>query len=454
MYEQEHRSSTRTRAPLCFRLLAILLGAVLATSARASDQPTSSPTQPVLYLANGRISAGEIGLSTAPGILRWRAASAGSPSDFTWNEVSAIQWPPPARRPKPTGEFCFELAAGDVLFGSLVALDEKQAELEVPSLGRLHVQRSSLHRLHRWRDGADLIYRGPNGLAGWKEPAGQKNWREDSGRPMTDRDGVSIQGDFGIPGRASIEFELSWRSKADFVFALGVDDTENSVKRAFRFEAWAGDLIFQRETEREADLAVVQEIAPGAGRAHLQVYVDQREGRILVFSAGGKQLADVKARSTTPAALPGLYLWNVRGDVRLDWLRIGRWDGEMPSYVRAGQTHINRADGSKLDGQLTGWRAASKEFLFKTEKGETRISGNQFSSVVFPAPNDSAPRIVRAVHHDGSRISGEIVKVENGLLELTAPGIHEPLRVPLKDVRSLVVLRHETPHGKDDPTKR
>ena len=61
---------------------------------------------------------------------------------------------------------------------------------------------------------------------------------------MTDRDGASIQGDFGIPDRASIEFELSWRSKADFVFALGVDDTENSVKRAFRFEAWAGDLIF------------------------------------------------------------------------------------------------------------------------------------------------------------------------------------------------------------------
>ena len=36
-------------------------------------------------------------------------------------------------RPKPTGDFCFELAAGDVLFGSLVALDDKQAELDVPT---------------------------------------------------------------------------------------------------------------------------------------------------------------------------------------------------------------------------------------------------------------------------------------------------------------------------------
>ena len=52
------------------------------------------------------------------------------------------------------------------------------------------------------------------------------------------------------------------------------------------------------------------------------------------FRAGGKQLADVKARSTRPAVVPGLYLWSGRqGDVRLEWLRIARWDGEMPSDV-------------------------------------------------------------------------------------------------------------------------
>ena len=26
--------------------------------------------------------------------------------------------------------------------------------------------------------------------------------------------------------------------------------------------------------------------------------------------------------------LPGLYMANLRGDVRLEWLRIARWDGE------------------------------------------------------------------------------------------------------------------------------
>ena len=291
---------------------------------------------------------------------RWQSASAASPADLTWNDVSVIQWPPPLVWPKPIGDYCFALAAGDVLFGSLLALDEKQAELDVPTLGRIHVERSSLHRLDRWRDAADLIYIGPKGLAEWKEPAGQKNWREDLGRPMTEHDVASIRGDFKLPDRASIEFEISWKSKADFVLALGVDDTKRSVNRAFRFEAWAGDLIFQREAEREGDLAVVQEIGRGAGRSHLQVYLDQKEERILVFTPGGKKLTDLRAHSTNPAALRGLYLANHRGDVRLEWLRIARWNGEIPGDVRFGQTRINRTDGSKLEGQLTGWEARAR----------------------------------------------------------------------------------------------
>jgi hypothetical protein len=455
MWNQDRRSSIGTPVPPFLRLFAILLWALLATTAGAADQPAGPRSQPVLYMANGRFSAGEIRPSTHPGFLRWQAASGGSPSDFTWNEVNTIQWPPPATRPRPAGDFGFELAAGDVLFGSLLALDDRQAELDVPRLGRIHVQRSSLHRFYRWRDGADLIYLGPNGLAGWKEPAGQKKWRDDSGRPTTDRESASIRGNFGLPERASIEFEISWRSKADFVFALGVDDTEITVKRAFRFEAWGSDLIFQREAEREADLAVVQEIGRDAGRAHLQAYLDQREERILVLSPGGTQLADLKVRSIRPAALSGLYLANDhQGDVRLEWLRIARWDGEIPREERAGVTRIRRADGSNLDGQLTGWHAASREFLFKTEKGDTRVPENQVSSLVLSAAKDTAPRMIRAVYQDGSRVSGELVKVEDGALTLTVPGIQEALRIPLVVLRSLVVVRHEAPRGDGDSTKR
>jgi hypothetical protein len=133
-----------------------------------------------------------------------------------------------------------------------------------------------------------LIYLGPNGLVGCKQPTGQKDWRDDSGRPMTERQDASIRGDFGLPDLASIEFEISWTSNADFRFALGVDE-----------------------------------------------------------------------------------------------------DAE-----------------------------------------------------------DAAPRMIRAVIQDGSRVSGDVVKIGDGVLDLSVPGIQEPLRLPLAGLRALVVLRHDAPGGK------
>ena len=67
-------------------------------------------------------------------------------------------------------------------------------------------------------------------------------------------------------------------------------------------------------------------------------------------------MADLKVAGNKPAALPGLYLANIRGDVRLEWLRIGRWNGEIPREARNDQARIHRADGSIVYGQLTGFR--------------------------------------------------------------------------------------------------
>jgi hypothetical protein len=62
-------------------------------------------------------------------------------------------------------------------------------------------------------------------------------------------------------------------------------------------------------------------------------------------------------------------------------------------------------------------------------------------------PRDEVPRTIRAVYQDGSRVSGEVVKVEDGFLVMTVSGIQEPLRLPMAALRSLVVLRHAKPGG-------
>ncbi|MHB1555844.1 MAG: TlpA family protein disulfide reductase [Isosphaeraceae bacterium] len=426
-------------------VLAAALLALAATPLTRGDDGKSPANaapapQPILNLADGGFTAGELGDTSTPGILRWQSSIFVTPFDFRVQDVNAIQWPPPASLHRPTGDFCFELAAGDVLFGKLLAVDDKKVEIDVPRLGRLHVDRSNLHRIYRWHDGADLIYLGPNGLTGWTEPAGQKNWREESGQPTTDKEGAAIRGDFKLPTKAVVEFEISWKTKPDFVFALGVDDKDATVKRAFRFEAWGGDLVVQRELEQEADLAVVQEVTAGPGRTHLQAYLDQEAGRILVFSPGGKQLADLKVAGTRPTALPGVYLANIRGDVRLEWLRIGRWNGEVPREASADKARVHRVDGSIAYGQVTGYKADTREFVVKLDKAKSRIAADQVSSVFLSLPKDEPARTIRAVYQDGSRVSGSITGVEKGTVGLMVAGIDEPLRLPVDGLRSLVAL--------------
>ena len=55
MCNQLQQSSYRAPPQPLFPTVRHPAGALLAATARAADQPTSAPTQPVLYLANGRI---------------------------------------------------------------------------------------------------------------------------------------------------------------------------------------------------------------------------------------------------------------------------------------------------------------------------------------------------------------------------------------------------------------
>ncbi len=487
MRYQPPRSRLLKAIPFCSLLLVAPIMGPGAVAARADGASAGPPPAAILHLTDGSFAAGKLSDSHAPGVLGWHAAGFVSPFEFPLTRVNAIHWPPPASLPKPSGDFCFELAAGDVLFGSLIALNDKEAELDVPRIGRLHVPRSGIRRIYRWRDSADLVYLGPDGMSGWHEVAQphsgavtdvvlrngirqsaraapaqvRQGWHEEAGQIVTDREGAAVRGDFGIPARASIEFELSWKTKPDFVFALGTSDKDDSIKRAFRFEVLGGVLVVLRELDKEADLAEIQELEPGAGRTHLQVYLDQEAGVIQVFSQAGKQLANLKldGGSTPPVkspALPGLSLTNVRGDLRLEWLRIARWSGEPPRGVKADQSRIHRADGSIVYGQVTGFDAGSKEFVVRESSVETRIAPHDVSSVFLSPPGEDEPRSIRAVYQDGSRLSGQLGKVENGSFLVTIPGLTEALRMPVAGLRSLVVLKHpdQAPLAKEESTGR
>jgi len=424
--------------------MAVALLACLASSlAQSADSPPNPRTAAVLHLTNGGYVAGELKNSGGPSRLGWQSPLFAAPFDFDVNLVNAVHFPLPAELPKAVGNYRFELSQGDVLFGSLVSWTGETLELDVPRIGRVHLRQADVHRFSRWRDSADLVYLGPNGMAGWRASAPETGWREEFGHLATAQDADSLRSNFELPPRAAIEFELSWKKKPDFIFALGAGDDDKQFLHAWRFEVWDGDLVIHRETDDADEPAAVQKVASGPGRAHLLVYLDQTEGQCLVYSTAGEKLADLKLTGAAGGVPAGVRLDNKHGDLRLERLRIARWAGALPREVQTDKSRVHRTDGSIVYGRVAGFDKTAGEFLVREEKTETRVAADDIDLVVMPTGGDAEPRAIRASYQDGTQVSGELVKVQDGAVWLAAPGTKQQLRLPVEGLRSLIVLRHQ-----------
>jgi thiol-disulfide isomerase/thioredoxin len=434
----------------------------LAAAATAADPAAHS----VLHLTNGSFIPGESLASEDPKVLRWRSPYFVRPFEFPLGAIQAVHYAVPAQQPKPSGEYCFELVDGDVLYGDLLGLTDDTVEVDAARFGRLRLRREQVRRFYRWQ-GADLIYLGPNGLAGWKDAAATPQWRDEGGQLLTDQAGATLFGDLGLPEKAVIEVELSWKEKPDFVFALGVADRDWTAPHAFQFEVWDDELVAVGESARDADVAAVQQVGAGAGRARVQVCLDQAQRRLILLSQSSKPLATLKLdtnkivlsrRSKPPATVisygnkppiySGVHLMNRKGDVRLEYLRITRWSGQLPREVREEQARLHRADGSIVYGHLAAFDPESKQFTLRDGTTETRVPHEAIADVflsparvVGKAATGSSGEALRLIYRDGARFSGTPTRMEDTHLTLACPGVRELLRLPLADLRSLLVLR-------------
>src|SRR5262245_37943722 len=112
------------RGPMLAYLVpgALILGLVGSVPA-GDDVPKAGPSSgPVLHLTNGGFAAGRL-VPSAGQTLRWQNPEFTSPFDFPISAVHSVQFPAPANTVAAEAEYCFELSAGDVLFGKWLNLD-------------------------------------------------------------------------------------------------------------------------------------------------------------------------------------------------------------------------------------------------------------------------------------------------------------------------------------------
>jgi peroxiredoxin len=422
------------------RLICMCLISQLVTMATFADWPTNQTPSPVMNLVNGDHITGTFVNSTDPANLGWQSPAFTEPFYFAIGGIASIHFPVPAKLPPHEGDYCIEIAGNDVVFGSLVGLDAKSAVIDVPKIGRTNIDRSNIKRMYRWGGSSAQLFIGPSGLSGWQTSGEENGWREDAGHLIGHKSGATIRREFGIPNQARFEFELSWTEQPDFELALGVGEDPKTALRAFKFEVWKKQVVIQRETEKEADVDRIQEVEEKTGRLHLQAFLDQTAGKILVYSSSGEPLANLTVQTNKPQVLGGIQLINRNGDVRLESLRIGRWNGELPRKAELNKSRIHGSDGTIEYGSLLSYDPESHEFVVGDETNSKRIAEELVQDIFLSQEPEVAPRSLRAVFLSGTKISGELVRIDDGKAILKSPGIQESITIPLELLQSFVVL--------------
>jgi thiol-disulfide isomerase/thioredoxin len=409
-------------------------------------------------MVNGDYYVGQLQDCDQPGVLCWQSDAAVSPYRFDLSTVSAVHFQRDGELWRPKGEFCLELVGGDAFFGSLVGLSADVLEFETAAFGRLRIERRHVQRLQAWGDSSGIEYLGPDGLRGWTTNV-DGAWREEAGHPLTEKPSWVKLSAVAIPQQASIEVELSWQKKADFSLQIGDagegGDRANAIRRrgaivvsqalekaptAFELAIWGESVVLVREQDKEADLASLKKLEPGAGRLSLRLQFDQAAGVVSAYSLEGKFLGSVKAEGPAEAAISGVRLVNKQGDVRLERLMVRRWGGAPPPEVAANGEYLQLRDDSIVAAEGTMFDGNSSEFVVAAAAGERRIPAGQVVCLMMPSAE--APGFgLRASLQDSVRINGELQKVEGGRLFVIRPGITKPIQIPVDQLQSLIAIR-------------
>ena len=424
----------------------------------ASGQEGGRPT---LRLRNGGYVSGQLRASDDAESIVWQGDGFTRPLRFPLNGVHSLQYPQPSERAPAIGPYGFELSGGDTLIGQLISLDGREAVLEIPPIGRVSVERSALRRFYRM-GAADLIYSGPNGLVGWTTAGPEHAWRDEGGHLTSDVTGAAIGRQDRPPPVVCYEITLAWSDQPSFEFLAGLSQ-HVAGRTAFRLATWDDQLVVTRESDTQADVAVVQKIAPGAGMVALSVMFDESQGRLIVSTLAGEQVADftvpldknppkpVNKRQGIVRQVPGaqpqpepppsaLLLTNLRGKLTLQHLTIRRWSGIAPKPALATEATIELKEGKNQSAEIRAFDAGTRQLVIVKDGKEQRIDEVQLQDVRFSQRDEPRQPAVTILLKNGVRLSGDLKQIGQDALVLQSPAIKQPVTLPVKDLQALVLL--------------
>ena len=440
------------------RLLVLLLLVGLCRIVSAAE-PGDRSTSAVLDLQREGYLAGSLldAPAEADGPRKtffWRSPAFAEPIEFALDGVVGFRFPRPAeaRLPEAAGEWRVELADGGQLVGTIDAIDEQHVVAAVGSAEapvRLRVRRNAVRSLYRGEAGA--AYVGSSGLDGWlQSPSG--TWRDEAGRLVSTVPGASLFRDLKAGPRARYDVTLSWRERPTLRLAVGGGEAGDSSS-GYRLELRPEGVVAVREEDAtkeggvsRADLASCGDV-PERGMT-LTLFVDQQAGRLAVMLPDAQEaVADLTISPVVGKPRGGFSISVVAGSAALEALRVSPWRGGSLASDTSQTGAIRLRDGGSLSAVVEGMEPGSGQLAVRAAADATggkprRISIDTIDEIVFPSPAAATTAAVtrpplQATDLCGSRLTGSLQRVEQGVVWLSHPGIEDLVPLPIAMVATL-----------------
>ena len=391
----------------------------------------------------------------------WQSPAFVKPFECALDDVVGMRFPQPAeeRQSEAVGEWRMELADGGQLVGKIEAIDQGHVVMDIGPADapvRMRVRRDAVRSLFRGEAGARYFGDGGfggGGLSGWQQSPGG-TWRDEAGRLASTAPGATLFRDLRAGVRTRYDITLSWRERPTLRIALAREESKDASS-GYRLEVRPDGVVAVREEkgpkESDGSRADLERCCDLPDRGlKVAVFVDQEAGRMAVMLPDAdKPVADLTIPPTDGKRGGGFSLSVSAGSAALESLRVSPWRGGSLGIDAGRAGSIRMRDGETLTAVVAGMEPGSGEVAVRDPGGPAdgesrRIPISSLDEIVFPAAAASTEEAtavrrptLQATDLFGSRLTGNLQRVEQGVVWLTHPAVDGPISLPIATLATL-----------------
>jgi thiol-disulfide isomerase/thioredoxin len=432
----------RSRAATLWMLTLLMLCHFLAgrfpAQAQDAAPPVTTATPDTLRWSNGDSLHGRL-LSARDNVLHWQSPLFVDPVQIDGRYLTLIEFGLPPDADQPVRDpLRVVFRNGDVLFAKLEAIDESMLTLNSRRHGVVRVRRDGIRMLERM-DNPGLVYVGPLGIEEWttlEQGQAFEKWEQTpDGALATTGWRAELFRELTLPEQTEIEVTLQSIEKPEFLLAFS-----NRPDDSIRIETWDDEIV----ALAGEDFEPIMTIAPRQTTLQLRLYLDRVSGKLAIYSAAGQKLCDITG-SKLRGTQTGFYLRNKGDQIQLNSLRVSRWSGAPPQVISERGSRIHLAKGTAIYGELAAFDANANTLALKSGDDTQQVLLSEVDRIFLADDEKDVPtdELAQAFYYDGTRITGNLVRIENGQLQIQPNSAAAPIASALTGMRRLIFRQPE-----------